>query len=113
MPKDCVCERTFTALPGLQEAHLMRYTLMQVPAEEAIYYSIRVTEVYENQTMEDEIGPFTASLRCAKTILQYLYENAVCAAHCISIISDAVCILDSEEWEDVCVPCTHSVADCR
>lgn len=95
-------QKDFSMLPGLQAAHSLMYELLTFVSDEGTLYGIQVIEeTGDAATACDAIGPFTQSIVRAKQILEYLYENAVPAVHCVSVISDVCTALEEMNGEDV------------
>ena len=101
--------RTYTALPGLQAARQVHYTLLSKRVGNQLCFGIRVCEHIDGRDDRAESCLFTRSRVQAEALLTYLYENAVPAAHCASVISDGYAAL---KWEEHHGSCSDSAAHC-
>ena len=112
MEQHLMQERVFSELPGLQQAKSIRYTLMACREREHTYYGIRVDEISVGGVLGEEVCAFTENRLFAQRLLTYLYENAVAAAHCVSVISDVCAAADWQAWEERDAKTPDQVAHC-
>lgn len=101
--------RDFSELPGLQEAKTLCYILESRQSKGPTRYGIHVTETCQSGVICEKTHFFTCYRIQAEHLLTYLYENAVPAAQCISVISDACAAI---KWEDKNDTSPSSIVNC-
>lgn len=109
MEMEILLRKEYSALPGLQESRSVQYILTRGTAGGKLYYGVRVTELGADWIEHGDYFPLTVCRPEAERVLTYLFENAVSAAHCQSVVSDLNEALDGSECNG---EATHPALDC-
>lgn len=102
MEKTLVYQRVYSALPGLQQARSISYTLAEKRIGDDVGYRVRVSQTGPRDEREEEGCLLACHPIQAEQLLTYLYENAVPPAHCISVVADVCGTWHREEENGVC-----------